>query len=54
METFNLISGICSILGLLISFYTANKVYKLTNIDKRKNTQIGIGKKIKQKVNDDK
>ena len=30
MEIFNIVSGVCSILGLFISLYTDNKVYKIT------------------------
>ncbi|MCT4687020.1 hypothetical protein [Vallitalea sp.] len=36
MEKFNLISGICSILGLIISIFTASKVIKVSkNIDNK-------------------
>lgn len=31
MDVFNIISGICSILGLLISCFTLNKVTKIYN-----------------------
>ena len=30
MELFNIICGICSIAGLLVSIFTANKVVKIT------------------------
>jgi di/tricarboxylate transporter len=31
MNTFNLIAGVCSILGLLISIFVATKVFKISN-----------------------
>lgn len=30
MEIFNIICGICSIVGLLVSVFTAGKVFKIT------------------------
>lgn len=30
MDIFNIISGICSIIGLLVSLFTANKVIKIS------------------------
>lgn len=38
MDMFNIISGICSVLGLLVSLFTAGKVVKVTqrlNCDER-------------------
>lgn len=32
MELFNIICGICSILGLLISIFTVNRVVKITQM----------------------
>ncbi len=32
MELFNIICGVCSILGLLVSIFTASKVIKITQI----------------------
>lgn len=31
MDVFNIISGVCSIAGLLVSLFTASKVIKITN-----------------------
>lgn len=31
MEVFNIVSGICSIVGLLVSLFTASKVIKISN-----------------------
>lgn len=30
MDVFNIISGVCSIVGLLVSLFTASKVIKIT------------------------
>lgn len=30
MDTFNIICGVCSIVGLLVSIFTASKVVKIT------------------------
>lgn len=30
MDMFNIISGVCSIIGLLVSLFTANKVIKIS------------------------
>ena len=40
MDIFNLIAGICSILGFLISILVANKVYKITQNIKNSNNMI--------------
>ncbi len=39
MEIFNIVSGVCSIIGLFISLYTANKIYKIT-ISNRTNYRV--------------
>ena len=31
MDVFNIISGVCSIAGLLVSLFTASKVIKVSN-----------------------
>lgn len=45
MDVFNVISGGCSILGLLISLFTLNKVIKIYNKSNDKS-------KTKSKIND--
>lgn len=30
MELFNIIAGVCSIFGLLVTLFTANKVYRIS------------------------
>lgn len=37
METFNIISGIASILGLVVSVWTLSKVYNITDNSKTEN-----------------
>lgn len=36
MEYFNIISGVCSIIGLLVSIFVASKVIKITSNDNSK------------------
>lgn len=41
MDLFNVISGVCSIVGLLVSLFTASKVIKISNTINCGNTNDG-------------
>ena len=45
MDLFNLLAGICSIVGLFVSCFTASKVYKMSNVKAGDNSTIQNGKK---------
>lgn len=38
MDIFNVVCGVCSIVGLAVSLFTANKVYKISQIVNCNNT----------------
>lgn len=45
MDVFNLLAGICSIVGLFVSCFTASKVYKMSNVEAGDNATIQNGEK---------
>lgn len=45
MDVFNLLAGICSIVGLFVSCFTASKVYKMSNVETGDNSTIQNGEK---------
>ena len=45
MDVFNLLAGICSIVGLFVSCFTASKVYKMSYVEAGDNATIQNGEK---------
>lgn len=48
MDTFNIISGVCSIIGLFVSLFIASKVWDITESNNNNSGNISLGNKTKK------